>query len=61
MSKIESRCDELQKQNVLLHEQVQTMSTKMAANIQRAANERSLNASLAAEGKSQDQLLEILR
>ena len=61
MSKIESRCDELQKQNDLLHEQVQTMSTKMAANIQSSANERSLNVSLTEEGKSQDQLLEILR
>uniref|UniRef100_A0A3B3W194 Translocated promoter region b, nuclear basket protein n=2 Tax=Poecilia latipinna TaxID=48699 RepID=A0A3B3W194_9TELE len=59
-SKMESRYEELQRQNTLLHEQVQTMSTKMAANIQRAANESSLNVSLSEEGKSQDQLLEIL-
>lgn len=58
---MESRYEELLRQNTLLHEQVQTMSTKMAANIQRAANESSLNVSLSEEGKSQDQLLEILR
>ncbi|XP_054904526.1 translocated promoter region b, nuclear basket protein isoform X2 [Poeciliopsis prolifica] len=60
-SKMESRYEELQRQNTLLHEQVQTMSSKMAASIQRAANESSLNVSLSEEGKSQDQLLEILR
>lgn len=58
---MESRYEELQRQNTLLHEQVQSMSTNMAANIQRAANESSLNVSLREEGKSQDQLLEILR
>lgn len=58
---MESRYEELQRQNTLLHEQVQSMSTNMAANIQRAANESSLNVSLSEEGKSQDQLLEILR
>uniref|UniRef100_A0A3B5LLP3 Nucleoprotein TPR n=1 Tax=Xiphophorus couchianus TaxID=32473 RepID=A0A3B5LLP3_9TELE len=60
-SKMESRYEELQRQNTLLHEQVQSMSTNMAANIQRATNESSLNVSLSEEGKSQDQLLEILR
>uniref|UniRef100_M3ZJV7 Nucleoprotein TPR n=1 Tax=Xiphophorus maculatus TaxID=8083 RepID=M3ZJV7_XIPMA len=60
-SKMESRYEELQRQNTLLHEQVQSMSTNMAASIQRAANESSLNVSLSEEGKSQDQLLEILR
>ncbi|XP_072245246.1 translocated promoter region b, nuclear basket protein isoform X3 [Leuresthes tenuis] len=59
-SKMESRYEELQRQNTLLHEQVQTMSSEMAANMQRA-NESSLNISLTEEGKSQDQLLEILR
>ncbi|XP_008293744.1 translocated promoter region b, nuclear basket protein [Stegastes partitus] len=61
MSKMESRYEELQKQNSLLHEQIQTMSSKMADNLQRAASESSLNISLTEEGKSQDQLLEILR
>ncbi|XP_056131900.1 translocated promoter region b, nuclear basket protein [Lampris incognitus] len=61
MSKVESRCEELQKQNTLLHEQIQTMSSKMAASLQRAANESPMNIFLTEEGKSQDQVLEILR
>ncbi|XP_019730825.1 translocated promoter region b, nuclear basket protein isoform X4 [Hippocampus comes] len=61
MSKIESRFEELQRQNGLLHEQIQTMSSKMAENLQRAANESPLNTSLTEEGKSQEQVLEILR
>uniref|UniRef100_A0A3B4G4L8 Nucleoprotein TPR n=1 Tax=Pundamilia nyererei TaxID=303518 RepID=A0A3B4G4L8_9CICH len=61
MSKMESRYEELQRQNTLLHEQIQAMSSKMADNLQRAASESSLNISLTEEGKSQDQLLEILR
>ncbi|XP_077389339.1 translocated promoter region b, nuclear basket protein isoform X2 [Festucalex cinctus] len=61
MSKIESRFDELQRQNVLLHEQIQAMSSKMAENLQRAASENPLNISLSEEGKSQEQVLEILR
>ncbi|XP_030582625.1 translocated promoter region b, nuclear basket protein [Archocentrus centrarchus] len=61
MSKMESRYEELQRQNTLLHEQIQTISSQMADNLQRAASESSLNISLTEEGKSQDQLLEILR
>uniref|UniRef100_A0A7N8XMJ0 Nucleoprotein TPR n=1 Tax=Mastacembelus armatus TaxID=205130 RepID=A0A7N8XMJ0_9TELE len=61
MSKIENRCEELQRQNILLHEQIQTMSSKMADNLQRAASESAMNISLSEEGKSQDQVLEILR
>ncbi|XP_057697331.1 translocated promoter region b, nuclear basket protein isoform X1 [Corythoichthys intestinalis] len=61
MSKIESRFEELQKQNVLLHEQIQAMSSKMAENLQRAASDNPLNISLTEEGKSQEQVLEILR
>uniref|UniRef100_A0A3B3BI52 Nucleoprotein TPR n=1 Tax=Oryzias melastigma TaxID=30732 RepID=A0A3B3BI52_ORYME len=61
ISKVESRNEELQSQNTLLHEQVQTMSTKLAASVQQAASESALNISLTEEGKSQDQLLEILR
>ncbi|XP_068445751.1 translocated promoter region b, nuclear basket protein [Clinocottus analis] len=61
MSKMESRYEELQRQNTLLHEQIQTMSSKLAEKLQRAANESPLNISLTEEGKSQDQLLEILR
>ncbi|XP_061739540.1 translocated promoter region b, nuclear basket protein [Nerophis ophidion] len=61
MSKIESRYDELQKQNTLLHEQIQAMSSKMAENLQRGPSVSPLNISLSEEGKSQDQVLEILR
>ncbi|CAB1324105.1 unnamed protein product [Coregonus sp. 'balchen'] len=61
MSKVTSRSEELQRQNSLLHEQIQTMSSKMAATMQRQANESPLNISLTEEGKSQDQVLEILR
>uniref|UniRef100_A0A8C7PWP8 Nucleoprotein TPR n=1 Tax=Oncorhynchus mykiss TaxID=8022 RepID=A0A8C7PWP8_ONCMY len=61
MSKVVSRSEELQRQNSLLHEQIQTMSCKMAATLQRQANESPLNISLTEEGKSQDQVLEILR
>ncbi|XP_041791081.1 translocated promoter region b, nuclear basket protein [Chelmon rostratus] len=61
MSKMENRNEELQRQNTLLHEQIQTMSSKMADNLQRAASESPLNISLTEEGKSQDQVLEILR
>ncbi|KAJ0032751.1 hypothetical protein NQD34_002832 [Periophthalmus magnuspinnatus] len=60
MSKVESRSEELQKQNTMLHEQIQTMSKKMAENLQKASSDSSLNISLADEGKSQEQILEIL-
>ncbi|XP_060890166.1 translocated promoter region b, nuclear basket protein isoform X4 [Labrus mixtus] len=60
MSKIGNRNEELQRQNTLLHEQIQTMSSKMADNLQRAVNESPMNISLSEEGKSQDQVLEIL-
>ncbi|XP_055043154.2 translocated promoter region b, nuclear basket protein isoform X1 [Misgurnus anguillicaudatus] len=59
--KLESRCEDLQKQNTLLHEQIQTLSGKMASQLQRATTESPLNISLTEEGKSQEQLLEILR
>ncbi|XP_042370774.1 translocated promoter region b, nuclear basket protein [Plectropomus leopardus] len=61
MSKMESRHEELQRQNTLLHEQIQTVSSKMADRLQRAASESPMNISLTEEGKSQDQVLEILR
>ncbi|XP_053286450.1 translocated promoter region b, nuclear basket protein isoform X2 [Pleuronectes platessa] len=61
MTKIESRFEELQRQNVLLHEQIQAMSSKMAESLQRAASESTMNISMSEEGKSQDQVLEILR
>ncbi|XP_071005758.1 nucleoprotein TPR-like isoform X1 [Oncorhynchus clarkii lewisi] len=61
MSKVVSRSEELQRQNSLLHEQIQTMSSKIAATLQRQVNESPLNISLTEQGKSQDQVLEILR
>lgn len=61
MTKIESNYEELQRQNVLLHKQIQTMSSKMADNLHRATSESPMNISLTEEGKSQDQILEILR
>lgn len=61
MSKIESRNEELERQNTLLHEQIQTISSEMADNLQRVASENPMNISLIEEGKSQDQVLEILR
>lgn len=61
MSKMEIRSEELQRQNTLLHEQIQTMSSKMADKLQQAVSESPLNISLTEEGKSQDQVLEILR
>ncbi|XP_053098080.1 translocated promoter region b, nuclear basket protein isoform X1 [Pangasianodon hypophthalmus] len=60
-TKIESRCQDLQKQNELLHEQIQAMSGKMATQLLQTAGDSSLNVSLTEEGKSQEQLLEILR
>eukprot|EP00063_Salmo_salar_P049678 XP_014024513.1 PREDICTED: nucleoprotein TPR-like isoform X3 [Salmo salar] len=61
MSKVASRSEELQRQNSLLHEQIQTMSSKIATTLQRQVNESPLNISFTEQGKSQDQVLEILR
>ncbi|KAM6963006.1 translocated promoter region b, nuclear basket protein [Aplochiton taeniatus] len=58
---VESHSEDLQRQNMLLHKQIQTMSAKMASSLQRVTNESPLNISLTEEGKSQDQVLEILR
>lgn len=57
---MESRNQELQRQNSLLHEQIQLMSHKMAENLQQASSENPMNISLTEEGKSQEQILEIL-
>lgn len=58
---MESRYEDFQRQNTLLHEQIQAISSKMADKLQHAASESPLNISLTEEGKSQDQILEILR
>ena len=60
MSKVSVRSEELQRQNTLLHEQIQTMSSKRAATLQRAT-ESPAAISLAEEARSQEHVLEILR
>lgn len=57
---MENRSEELQKQNTLLHEQIQLISHKMAENLQQASSENPMNISLTEEGKSHEQILEIL-
>uniref|UniRef100_A0A8K9XAV3 Nucleoprotein TPR n=1 Tax=Oncorhynchus mykiss TaxID=8022 RepID=A0A8K9XAV3_ONCMY len=62
--KLKKRADELQKQNGLLHQQMESLGAKMAATVQQqqqASRESSLNLSFSEEGKSQEQILEILR
>ncbi|KAK1164025.1 hypothetical protein AOXY_G16008 [Acipenser oxyrinchus oxyrinchus] len=61
VSKLASRCEDLQKQNSLLHEQVESLGNKMVASVQQVTQESNLNISLSEEGKSHEQILEILR
>ncbi|XP_040190312.1 nucleoprotein TPR isoform X2 [Rana temporaria] len=56
-SKNRSRCEDLEKQNRLLHDQIEALSRKMMASVQEGA----LNVSLSEEGKSEEQVMEILR
>ncbi|KAM4022992.1 nucleoprotein TPR isoform 2-T2 [Anomaloglossus baeobatrachus] len=56
-SKNLSRCEDLEKQNRLLHDQIETLSKKMVTSVQEGA----LNVSLNEEGKSHEQVMEILR
>lgn len=53
--------EELQRQNGILHEQIQTMSTKMAEKLTQAVSDSTANISLIEENKSQEQILEVLR
>nr|AXF79603.1 TPR [Xenopus laevis] len=57
VSQIQSRCKDLEKQNGLLHEQIESLSKKMVTSVQEGA----LNMSFGEEGKSQEQVMEILR
>nr|XP_056701605.1 nucleoprotein TPR [Euleptes europaea] len=59
-SKHTSRCEDLEKQNRLLHEQLESLSDKMMALVKEGAPS-ALNVSLSEEGKSQEQIVEILR
>ncbi|KAM3915332.1 nucleoprotein TPR [Leptodactylus fuscus] len=56
-SKSISRCEDLEKQNRLLHEQLENLSKKMVTSVQESAH----NVPLSEEGKSQEQVMEILR
>ncbi|KAM4722857.1 nucleoprotein TPR [Rhinophrynus dorsalis] len=57
VSKNQSRSQDLDKQNRLLHEQIESLSKKMVSSLQEGA----LNVSFSEEGKSQEQIMEILR
>ncbi|XP_058269448.1 nucleoprotein TPR isoform X3 [Hemibagrus wyckioides] len=60
--KQEQRVEDLQKQNKMLHEQMEQLNIKMAATVQeQGAGEGMLNVSFNEEDKSQEQILEILR
>ncbi|XP_064928862.1 nucleoprotein TPR isoform X1 [Columba livia] len=59
-SKLASRCEDLEKQNRLLHEQLESLSDKMVTSMKEAVP-AAVNVSLNEEGKSQEQILEILR
>ncbi|XP_052403719.1 nucleoprotein TPR [Carassius gibelio] len=62
LSKEQKRAEELQKQNTMLHEQMENLSSKIIASTQQqSTGESSLNISLNEEGKSHEQILDILR
>ncbi|XP_055962594.1 nucleoprotein TPR [Sorex fumeus] len=60
MSKSASRCADLEKQNRLLHEQIEKLSDKVVASVREGAP-GAASLPLSEEGKSQEQVLEILR
>ncbi|XP_043117020.1 LOW QUALITY PROTEIN: nucleoprotein TPR [Puntigrus tetrazona] len=62
LSKEQKRAEELQKQNTMLHEQMENLSSKITASTQQQTTREScLNISLNEEGKSHEQILDILR
>ncbi|KAL1280197.1 hypothetical protein QQF64_014797, partial [Cirrhinus molitorella] len=62
LSKELKRAEEMQKQNTMLHEQMENLSSKITAYTQQqTTRESSLNISLNEEGKSHEQILDILR
>lgn len=60
VSKCVSRCEDLEKQNRLLHDQIEKLSDKVVASVKEGV-QGPLNVSFSEEGKSQEQILEILR
>ncbi|XP_066517838.1 nucleoprotein TPR [Hoplias malabaricus] len=62
LRKQQQRVGDLQKQNNMLHEQMEGLSAKLAATVQQQAlREGILNVSIDEDGKTQEQILEILR
>lgn len=60
--KEEQRVEDFQKQNKMLHEQMEQLGVKMAATVEEQATRESiLNVSFNEEDKTQEQILEILR
>ncbi|XP_078263731.1 translocated promoter region b, nuclear basket protein isoform X1 [Rhinoraja longicauda] len=60
VTKLTARCEDLQKQNKMLLEQVESLSDKIVTAVQETT-QNSFSVSFNEEGKSQEQLLEILR
>ncbi|KAG9338435.1 hypothetical protein JZ751_025839 [Albula glossodonta] len=61
-NKLKVRAEDLQKQNGLLHQEIETLRSKMSMSLrQQFAKDSPPSISLSEEGKSHDQILEILR
>ncbi|KAJ8357190.1 hypothetical protein SKAU_G00199840 [Synaphobranchus kaupii] len=61
-NKLKARAEGLQKQNTMLHQQIESLQKKMATSLQQqATKDGQLDISLSEEGKSHEQILEILR
>ncbi|XP_062873069.1 nucleoprotein TPR isoform X2 [Trichomycterus rosablanca] len=59
--KQKKRVEDLQKQNNMLHEEMESLSVKLATTVQQHAERDVLNVSLNEDGKTHEQILEILR
>ncbi|KAJ8409499.1 hypothetical protein AAFF_G00229000 [Aldrovandia affinis] len=60
-NKLKARAEDLQKQNGLLHQQMEGLHSKMTASLQQQVPKGPPGVSLSEEGKSHEQILEILR
>ncbi|XP_036409824.1 nucleoprotein TPR isoform X2 [Megalops cyprinoides] len=61
VSNLKTRMEDLQKQNSLLHQQIESLGSKLVTSVQQAAKDSHPKVSLSEEGKSHEQILEILR
>ncbi|KAG7457192.1 hypothetical protein MATL_G00243860 [Megalops atlanticus] len=61
VSNLKTRNEDLQKQNGLLHQQIESLSSKLVTSVQQVAQDSHPKVSLSEEGKSHEQILEILR